>query len=228
MKLSIIIPAYNEEKTISRVVDIVKKADIGEIKKEIIIVDDCSIDHTRDVLKKINGPSIKIFYHQKNMGKGMAVRTGIRHSTGDFIIIQDADLEYDPNEYKKLLKPLLDKKADVVYGSRFMKSHNARYKLYYLGNLIISLLASILFLKRITDVETCYKVFRKDVIKNIDLKAERFDIEPEITAKVMKKHYRVIEVPIWYKCRSFSEGKKITWKDGIKAIYYLLKYRIVD
>ena len=228
MKLSIIIPAYNEEKTIAKVVDAVKKVELGKIGKEMIIVDDCSIDGTRDVLKNINDPSIKIFYHQKNMGKGMAVRTGIRHSTGDFIIIQDADLEYDPNEYPKLLKPLLEKKADVVYGSRFMKKHKARYQLYYLGNLVISLFASILFFKRITDVETCYKVFRKDVIKNIDLKAERFDLEPEITAKVIKKGYKILEVPIWYKSRSFKEGKKITWKDGVKAIYYLLKYRIAD
>lgn len=226
MKLSIIMPAYNEEKTILKILDKVKKVNLKDIKKEIIIVDDCSKDKTRDILKKLKG--VKAFFHAKNQGKGAAVRTGLKHATGDFVIVQDADLEYDPNDYPKLLRPLADGKADVVFGARFLTKHDARYKLYYLGNRMVSVFASILFMKNINDVETCYKAFRKDVIKNISLRAKRFDLEPELTAKVLKKGYRLVEVPIWYRCRSFDEGKKITWKDGVKALYYLLKYRFVD
>ncbi|PIN86246.1 glycosyl transferase [Candidatus Woesearchaeota archaeon CG10_big_fil_rev_8_21_14_0_10_44_13] len=228
MKLSIVIPVYNEEKTIDEVIRRVQDVDLGGIKKEIIIVDDFSTDRTRAILKKIKDKDIRVFYNEKNRGKGASVREGFSRATGDFIIIQDADMEYDLNDYHKLLQPLLQGKADVVYGSRFMAKHKARYRLYYLGNLLISLVASVLFMKRITDVETCYKVFRKDVIKSLGLKANRFELEPEITAKVVKKGYNIIEVPIHYKCRSFDEGKKISWRDGVKAIYYLLKYRFVD
>ncbi|MFO8015582.1 MAG: glycosyltransferase family 2 protein [Candidatus Woesearchaeota archaeon] len=228
MKLSIIIPAYNEEKTISKVVDKVAKVNIGRTEKEIIIVDDFSKDSTKDVLDGINRKNVKIFYHRQNRGKGAAVRTGLKHATGDFVVIQDADMEYDPNDYPKLLEPLKEGRADAVYGSRFLEKHDARYKTYYLGNLMISLFASILFMKRVTDVETCYKMLRRDVVRKLDLKARRFDLEPEITAKLIKKGYRIIEVSIWYKCRSFDEGKKITWKDGVKALYSLLKYRFVD
>lgn len=228
MKLSVIIPVYNEERTISKIVDTVRKVDIGDLDKEIIIVDDFSGNNTKKILKKISGKCIKKLYHTRNMGKGSAVRTGLKQATGDFIILQDADLEYDPNDYPKLLKPLLEGEADVVYGSRFINKHKARYKLYYFGNLIINLLASIIFFKRITDVETGYKIFRKESIKSVRLKAKGFELEPEITAKLIKKRYRIMEVPIWYKCRSFEEGKKITWKDGVKAIYYLIKYRFVD
>lgn len=228
MKLSIVIPVYNEEKTIAKIVGIVKNVNLGSMKKEIIIVDDFSTDCTRDVLKKINEPDIKIFYHQKNMGKGAALRTGFRHATGDFIIIQDADLEYDPNDYPRLLKPLLGKKAKVVYGSRFMRKMRSKILSHYIGNKLLTMITNIMFGSRLTDMETCYKAFTKDVLKGINLRANRFDFEPEITAKVLKKGYKIIEIPISYKHRMWDEGKKITWRDGVKALYYIIKYRFVD
>ena len=224
--LSIIIPAYNEEKNIKTVIEKVNSVNLDSIKKEIIVVDDFSTDGTRESLKKIK--NIKVFYHKKNMGKGSAVRTGLKHATGDIIIIQDADLEYDPNDYPKLINPILNGKTKVVFGSRFLKKHNARYKFYYLGNRFLSIITTLLYFRKISDMETCYKAFRTDVIKNIRLRAKRFDIEPEITAKIIKQGYKILEVPIWYKCRSFNEGKKISWKDGVKAIYYLVKYRFMD
>ncbi len=226
MKLSIIIPTYNERKTILEILNRINKVKLNKIEKEIIIVDDFSTDGTRDILKKTK--DCKIFFHEKNKGKGSAIRTGLKHSTGGIILIQDADLEYNPNDYPKLIGPILNKKSKVVYGSRFSKKHKAKYKVYYLGNIILSLITRVLYLRKITDMETCYKVFRKDVIKSIRLKAKRFDFEPEITAKLIKKGYKIIEVPIGYKCRDFKEGKKITWKDGLKAAFYLLKYRFVD
>jgi len=226
MKLSIIIPAYNEEKTIQALLSKVKKADTGKIKKEIIVVEDGSSDKTRDILEKEKG-IIKVF-HKKNHGKGYAIRTGLRKAAGDIIIIQDADLEYNPNEYSKLLRPILEGKTKVVYGSRFLKKHKARYRMYYLGNIMLSLLTNILYFRKITDMETCYKMFAKDVIKNIRLRAKKFDFEPEITAKIIKKNYKIVEIPIEYKCREFKEGKKISWKDGIKAVWYLFKYRLMD
>jgi len=225
MKLSIIIPVYNEKNTILEVLNRVEKVDAG-MKKEIIIVDDYSTDGTREILKKLT--KYKILYHDKNMGKGSAIRTGLRHSTGDILLIQDADLEYKPEEYPVLLKPILDGKAEVVYGSRFLQKHKPRYWLNYQGNKLISLITRALFFQKITDMETCYKVFKADVIKRIKLKAKRFDFEPEITAKIMKKGYKIYEVPISYKCRSYAEGKKITWKDGLAALWHIIKYRFVD
>jgi len=228
MRLSVIIPVYNEVKTIEEIIKQIKNVRLKNIKKEIILVDDFSTDMTREKLKKVKGKNIKLFFHKMNFGKGMAVRTGIKHSRGDIIIIQDADLEYDPNDYPKLIEPIIEKKTNVVYGSRFLKKPTPRYKLYYIGNILLSILTNILYDTKITDMETCYKVFTKDVIKNIKLKAKRFDFEPEITAKIAKKGYEIYEVPIKYQSRSFKQGKKITWRDGIKAIYYLLKYRFVD
>lgn len=225
-KLSIIIPTYNERNTILEIINKVEKVDIGKIKKEIIIIDDCSKDGTRELLKRIKNH--KIFYHEKNKGKGSAIKTGLKHSTGDLILIQDADLEYDPNDYPNLIRPIIEGKTKVVYGSRFLKKHKARYRIYYIGNIILSLITRTFYLRKITDMETCYKVFKKEVIKNIKLKAERFDFEPEITVKIIKKGYKIIEVPIWYKCRAFKEGKKITWKDGLKAAWCLIKYRFID
>ena len=236
MKLTIIIPAYNEEKTISEIIKRVKKAGIGSIKKEIIIVDDFSKDKTREILLKLRDSSVKIFFHEKNKGKGAAIRTGLQHATGDIILIQDADMEYNPEEYPKLLKPILEENAKVVYGSRLtaIKSlYNNRdkremYTLHYIGNVFLTLMTNILYGSKITDMETGYKVFKREVIKNIKLRARRFDFEPEITAKILKRGYKIKEVPISFNARSFHEGKKITWIDGIKALLYLIKYRLVD
>lgn len=229
-KLSIIIPAYNEEKTILEVVERVKKSKIS-YAKEIIIVDDFSTDNTKNILNKIKDTSIKVFYHKKNRGKGAAIRTGLKNSTGDIILIQDADLEYNPDEYKKLLKPIMEGKAMVVYGSRLeaiRRNLKNMYKLHYIGNLFLTLATNLLYGAKISDMETGYKVFRKEVIKSINLRAKRFDFEPEVTAKILKRGYKIYEVPIRFTGRKFGEGKKITWVDGVKAAYYLLKYRFVD
>jgi len=225
MKLSIIIPVYNEAGTVLSLIEKVERSDIGDIQKELIIVDDFSKDGTRKLLEQVNH---KVIFHEKNKGKGAAVRTGLSHATGDIILIQDADLEYDPDEYSSILKPIIDKETQVVYGSRFLRKHKAKYQIYYLGNIFLSFVTRILYFRNITDMETCYKVFTKEVAQNLSLKAERFDLEPEITAKIIKKGYKIIEVPISYQCRDFKEGKKISWKDGVKAIWYLLKYRFVD
>jgi len=221
--LSIIIPVYNEHKFIRKVLSIVKSVNIGKVKKEIILVDDGSTDGTREILKKLKG--YKIFYHKKNQGKGAAIRTGLAHATGDIILIQDADLEYDPHDYPKLLAPILAGKAKVVYGSRFMKKHKPKYWFNYVGNIALTTATNALYGSKITDMETCYKVFKREVLQHIRLKARRFDFEPEITAKILKKGYKIYEVPIWYKCRDYTEGKKIKWTDGVKAALYLLKYR---
>jgi len=228
MKLTIIIPVYNEEKTILQVINKVKKVKLKNIKKEIIIVDDFSKDNSRNILLKLKDKSIKILFHQKNQGKGAAIRTGLKYTSGDIILIQDADLEYNPEEYPKLLQPIINNKAKVVYGVRFTKQHKPRYKIYYLGNLFLTFVTNLLYSSKIRDMETCYKVFRKDVIKNIRLRAKRFDFEPEITAKILKKSHKIYEVPISYKSRSIKEGKKIGWKDGLGAIYYLIKYRFTE
>ena len=175
--------------------------------------------------------SLKIFFHQKNIGKGAAVRTGLKYTTGDIIIIQDADQEYNPEEYEKLLKPIIENKTKVVYGSRteaIRKNLKKMYKLHYFGNLFLTIMTNILYGTKITDMETGYKVFRREVIEKMDLKAKRFDFEPEITAKILKSGYKITEIPINFIGRKFSEGKKITWKDGIKALYYLIKYRFTD
>ena len=230
-KLSIIIPVYNEEKTISEIINKVKKAKLGNIIKEIIVIDDSSTDNTKKILSKIKDKKIKIFFHQKNQGKGCAIRTGLNHATGDIILIQDADLEYDPKEYQKLLAPILENKTKVVYGSRLeriRKDLKNMYKLHYIGNIFLTITTNLLYGAKITDMETGYKVFRKEVIDNIRLKAKRFDFEPEITAKMLKRGYKIKEVPIDFLARKFDEGKKITWRDGLKALYYLIKYRFTD
>ncbi|MAG92098.1 glycosyl transferase [Candidatus Woesearchaeota archaeon] len=228
-KLSIIIPVYNEEKTLKEIIDRVKRVKLSNITKEIIVVDDFSKDDTRNILSKIKG--IKKVYHKKNMGKGAAIKTGLKNSTGDLVLIQDADLEYNPSDYPKLLKPIMQNKTKVVYGSRFeviRKNLKYMYKLHYIGNLFLTFLTNLLYNTRITDMETGYKLLRKEVIDGITIKANGFDFEPEITAKLLKKGYKIIEVPIGFVGRHFDEGKKITWIDGIKAVYYLLKYRFSD
>lgn len=231
IKLSVIIPVYNEEKTIKKVIDKVKKTKLKNIKKEIIIVDNFSEDGTRDILKNLNDSSLKIFYHGKNMGKGASIKTGIKNSTGDIILIQDADLEYNPDDYGKLLKPIIDDKGKVVYGSRIDAARSSpenMYRLYYLGNLLLTFMTNLLYGVRISDMATGYKVFRKDVIKGINLKSSGFDFDTEITAKMLKRGYKIHEVPISFVGRSFEEGKKIRWIDGVKAAYYLIKYRCLD
>jgi glycosyltransferase involved in cell wall biosynthesis len=231
MKLSIIVPVYNEEKTIEKIIEKVQKVRLDKIEKEIIIINDASVDKTYDKIKKISKKyeNMKIFSHNINQGKGAAIRTGLKNFTGDIIVIQDGDLEYNPNDFRKLIKPILDNKTKVVYGSRLLGEEKGfNVPLHHLGNRILSFVTTILYFRRITDMETCYKMMTKEVANSLKLKAKRFDFEPEITAKIIKKGYKIIEMPIIYNCRSFKEGKKITWKDGIKALYYLLKYRFIN
>lgn len=224
-KLSIIIPCYNEEKNITKILKKVNDVKLSNIKKEIIVIDDCSTDNSKKILEENKKMLQKILFHENNMGKGAALRTGIKNATGDLIIIQDADLEYDPNEYEKLLKPLINDECDVVYGSRFK---NKKYKGYIsniLANRFLTNLSNIFTHYKLTDMETCYKVFKSDIIKNIDLKENRFGFEPEVTSKLSKVKAKIIEVPIKYNPRTKDEGKKIGIKDGLRAIYCILKYR---
>jgi len=218
-------PVYNEKNTIREIIARVLKVDAG-LEKELVIVDDFSTDGTRDILGQLNNPRIKVFFHPKNMGKGAALRTGFSQVQGDIVLIQDADLEYDPREYPKLLEPILDGRADVVYGSRFLGGpHRVLFFWHYVANKMLTGFANLLSNLNLTDIETCYKVFKKDVLSRIRLKSDRFGFEPEVTIKVAKLKCRVYEVPISYSGRDYSEGKKIGWKDGLAAIYHLLRYK---
>jgi len=228
MKLSIIIPVYNERDSFEELLAQVKAAPVPH-EKEIIVVDDCSKDGTRDILPRCDGvDGVRVFYHEENQGKGAAIRTGQQHVTGDVVIIQDADLEYDPGEYPKLLAPIEDDQADVVYGSRFVGSeaHRVLYFWHMVANKSLTLLSNIFSNLNLTDMETCYKVFRADVFKRIKIKENRFGFEPEVTAKVARLGVRVYEVGISYYGRTFSQGKKITWRDGVRALWYILKYNL--
>ena len=225
MKLSVIIPAYNEEKTIA---EIVRRVRAVPLDKEIIAVNDASSDQSGAILDGLAAPDFKVLHHAQNRGKGAAIRTGLAAVTGDIVVIQDADLEYDPGEFPKLIEPIVKGHADVVYGSRFLGSHSAMFFWHFLGNRFLSLVTNVLYNTVITDMETCYKAFRAPIITGIRFKANRFDFEPEITAKVLKQGCRVFEVPIVYVGRGFAEGKKITWRDGFSALWTLLKYRVVD
>ena len=225
MKLSIIIPVYNEERTVGQLLERVQSAKLAGWTKHIIVIDDGSTDGTRGFLKRWD-KKIQIVHKEKNEGKGSAVAIGLSLATGDVILIQDADLEYDPKDYEKLLDPFKDPRINVVYGSRFLGSHLSTMYLYALGNKFVTFITNILYNTNITDMETGYKEFRRDVIVGIKIQAKRFDFEPEITAKVLKTGYQIYEVPISYFGRKFSEGKKLTWRDGIIALWILIKYRI--
>jgi glycosyltransferase involved in cell wall biosynthesis len=228
MKLTVIMPVYNERNTVKEILRRVRAVDLGEITKEIIVVDDGSTDSSAEILKMEADSTIKVFHHPKNMGKGAAIRTGLEHMTGDFIVIQDADLEYDPEDYRALLAPMLKKKAEVVYGSRFTGEHRDMLFWHMLGNKLLSLTTNVLYNTTLSDMETCYKMFWRGALEGITIKSNRFNFEPEITAKVLKKKIRVYEVPISYAGREYSEGKKITWKDGLQAFWTLIKFRFVD
>jgi len=230
MKLSIIIPCFNEEKTIEQVVNKVLK--FNTLEKEILIIDDCSVDDSREIIRRISNlnTSVKFFFQDKNQGKGSAIRKGFEVATGDILLIQDADLEYDPSDYDKLILPFLEADADVVYGSRFLGGKYVRLHFFwhYVANKILTLITNIVTNLNMTDMETGYKLFKKKTIESITLKENSFSIEPEITVKLAKKGYSFYEVPISYRGRSYQEGKKITLKDAFIAIYCIIKYRFFD
>lgn len=226
MKLSVIIPCYNEKTTIEAILALVKKQ---VPDAEIIIIDDCSTDGTRDILREKIAPQVsKILYHDVNQGKGAACATGFRAATGDIVLIQDADLEYDPVHYPELIAPIVAGRADVVYGSRFMGSgaHRVVYFWHYMGNAFLTLLSNMFTNLNLTDMETCYKAFRREVIQSIDIEEKRFGFEPEITAKLAKKRAIFYEIGISYHGRTYDQGKKIGWKDGVRAIYVIVKYNL--
>jgi glycosyltransferase involved in cell wall biosynthesis len=226
MKLSVVVPVYNEENTIEAILERIERT---PFEKEIIVVDDFSTDGTRNILRNKYDGKHKLLYHEHNMGKGAALRTGFAHVTGDIVIIQDADLEYDPADYEQLVEPIIRKEADVVYGSRFLGGpHRVLFFWHFIGNRLLTLFSNMFNNVNLSDMETCYKAFRADILKDMNFHSERFGFEPEFTAKVARRKLRIYEVPISYHGRTYEEGKKITWKDGIAAVYCIIKYRFFE
>jgi len=225
MKLSVVIPVYNEKPTLET---LVKRVLAVKISKEVILVDDASTDGSRELVKKLSKqPNIRAIFYGRNQGKGMAIRSGIKEARGDYIIIQDADLEYDPQDYFKLLKPIKEGKAEVVYGSRFTGEHRNMFFWHWVANQFLTLVTNILYNTTLSDMETCYKVFPTKLIQSIKLNCRRFEFEPEVTAKILRQSIRIYEVPISYAGREYSEGKKIAWPDGLVALWTLIRYRLL-
>jgi len=228
-KLSVVVPVFNERNTLVEIIRRMRAVELPDsIEREIIVVDDGSEDGTRDVLKQLGDSTVRVIMHAQNRGKGAAVRTGFEHVTGDYVLVQDADLEYDPEDWPRLLAPVLSGKARVVYGSRFTGERRNMLFLHWIGNRFLSLTTNVLYNTTLSDMETCYKLIDRALLDVIDLRADRFDIEPEITAKILKRKVRIYEVPISYTGREVDEGKKITWTDGFSALWTLVKYRFRD
>ena len=223
MRLSVIIPVFNERATIQ---ELLKRVDAVDLEKEVIIVDDCSTDGTREVLKEIWRNIHTVVFHDKNLGKGAAVRTGLKYASGDYVIVQDADLEYDPKDYKRLLAKAQEHHADVVYGSRFVGTRPAMSVRHWVGNKLLTGLTNVLYGASLTDMETCYKLFRRELITGLHIQSNGFSVEPEITAKILKLGLSIHEVPVSYTGRTFSEGKKISWRDFVSAGWTLVKLKI--
>lgn len=222
--LSVIVPVYNERATVAEIVRRMRAVSV-ELPVDIVVVDDGSDDGTDKILGALQDSTVRVVQHGRNRGKGAAIRTGLEHARGDLLLIQDADLEYDPEDWARLLDPVLKGRAQVVYGSRFTGERRNMLPLHWIGNRFISLVTNVLYSSTLSDVETCYKLFGREVIEGMSIEASRFEFEPEITAKILRRGYRIYEVPISYAGREFSEGKKITWKDGFRALWTLVRYR---
>ena len=228
-KLTVVVPVYNERNTLVEIVRRMRAVELPDnIEREIIVVDDGSTDGTRDVLNQLKDSTVRVILHEHNKGKGAALRTAFAQATGDYVLVQDADLEYDPNDWPKLIAPVLGGKARVVYGSRFTGERRNMLLLHWIGNRFLSLTTNVLYNTTLSDMETCYKLIDRSLLDGMTLRANRFDIEPEMTAKLLKRGVRIYEVPISYSGREFEEGKKITWKDGFAALWTLVKYRFRD